>query len=551
MKNNINHLFVSLILILSISLGSGCIVEAQGSAPSGIRNNGTGGIYVDINSSPFTDFAGYTLGENAYGPYGCAWYASARVNQLTGKGSTIFSGKSWYNTQYANYGFSRGQEPKSGSLICFSNHVAVLEKIEGNTAYVSQGGYPSSNPANATYGYCTIDAWNLSAVTSIASGFLGYVYFGGNSVSAQPSSNIWVSTDGADTITETNATVRGSVGYSGSRPTEAGLYFGTSADNMSKVAHDAINFSKNPFNLWYDLNGEANQYLSPGTTYYYKMYAIQNGVEVCGETKSFTSGGSKPAPAPETKPQTPSSGAKVETGDVSTNTGTNAIVHGVVKCSGQGITEMGLYFGESPNNMYKAARTVRDYGGGAVITPYYNLNKDAGINLTPGSTYYYKFYAIQEGVEVCGETKSFVSEKLAPTPKPNNTSSAGTNSSYGSGSRGEVMVTQVGNTVLIFVNGKKVNFTDARPFIDLSDRTVVPVRALTEFLGATVDWNEAAQRVTVYKDGTTIVLTIGSRMIEVNGVESRMDTFAVTMNDRTYLPIRYVAEALGMTVLWE
>lgn len=94
--------------------------------------------------------------------------------------------------------------------------------------------------------------------------------------------------DVADSITQSNAMVRGSASYSGSRPSEVGLYLGTSADNMSKVARDSINHSKNPFDVWYDLNSEAGQHLSPATTYYYKIYGIQNGIEVCGEVKSFT-----------------------------------------------------------------------------------------------------------------------------------------------------------------------------------------------------------------------------------------------------------------------
>lgn len=100
--------------------------------------------------------------------------------------------------------------------------------------------------------------------------------------------SVSVSTGGADSITQSNAMVRGSASYSGSRPSEVGLYFGTSADNMSKVAKDSINHSKNPFDIWYDLNNEAGQYLSPATIYYYKIYGIQNGIEVCGEVKSFT-----------------------------------------------------------------------------------------------------------------------------------------------------------------------------------------------------------------------------------------------------------------------
>lgn len=59
--------------------------------------------------------------------------------------------------------------------------------------------------------------------------------------------SVIVNTTIADTITSSNAVVRGTVSYSGNRPIEAGIYFGTSPDNMSKVARYTIEHNKNPF----------------------------------------------------------------------------------------------------------------------------------------------------------------------------------------------------------------------------------------------------------------------------------------------------------------
>lgn len=165
------------ILLLSVSANAAYDSPITGCS-SGILNNGTGGIYIDINSSPYTITAKVPVDGKyyAYTSSGCAWFASARVKQLTGKCDTIWSGKSWYETTYANYGFSRGQSPKAGALICWSGHVAILEKIDGNTAYISEGGCGS---AGASHGYCHITSCSLSSITSRNSGFLGYVYFGG------------------------------------------------------------------------------------------------------------------------------------------------------------------------------------------------------------------------------------------------------------------------------------------------------------------------------------------------------------------------------------
>lgn len=169
-------------------------LEADANASEGIQNNGTAGISININSAPYTTFSNYSYGQYAYGPEGCAWFASARVNQLTGKGNIIRAGTNWWDN-YAVNGFSRGSTPKAGSIICWSGHVAILEKIEGNTAYISQGGWSS---AGANHGYCTITTISVSQITSLSSGFLGYVYLG--STSHNPIGHVDSASGGAGTI---------------------------------------------------------------------------------------------------------------------------------------------------------------------------------------------------------------------------------------------------------------------------------------------------------------------------------------------------------------
>ncbi|MCI6638779.1 MAG: S-layer homology domain-containing protein [Lachnospiraceae bacterium] len=142
-----------------------------------IANNGMNGVNIDISGSPYTDFAAIPVwGSYAYSGEGCAWFASARVRELTGLGSTIYDGNSWYNWVYAQFGFTRGTEPKAGSLACYTNHIAVVEKVDGDTLTISEGGR-SDVPANA--GHCSIFEVSREEVESSRAGdFLGYVYFG-------------------------------------------------------------------------------------------------------------------------------------------------------------------------------------------------------------------------------------------------------------------------------------------------------------------------------------------------------------------------------------
>ena len=147
-------------------------------APSGIMNNGEGGIYIDINASPYTDFAQKSYGGYAYGTQGCAWFASARLCQVTGIDCIISSGTSWYNERYAWYGLERGTSfPNSGkALVCYGSHIAVIEKVDGDRVLISEGGeYYSSD---AAHGYCIIHWMNVSDVKNRLGGAVGYVYFG-------------------------------------------------------------------------------------------------------------------------------------------------------------------------------------------------------------------------------------------------------------------------------------------------------------------------------------------------------------------------------------
>lgn len=99
---------------------------------------------------------------------------------------------------------------------------------------------------------------------------------------------------------------------------------------------------------------------------------------------------------------------------------------------------------------------------------------------------------------------------------------------------------QVGNRQNM-VNGKS-QIGDVAPMI-LDGRTMVPIRFISETLGAKVDWDGAASTVTIQLDGVTMTMTIGE-MIE------GFDAAPVIQNGRTLVPIRYVAEKLDANVMW-
>lgn len=98
-------------------------------------------------------------------------------------------------------------------------------------------------------------------------------------------------------------------------------------------------------------------------------------------------------------------------------------------------------------------------------------------------------------------------------------------------------------------NGKVVK-TDVNPFIE-DNRTFVPIRFVAETLGKNVDWNNENRVVTI-NDGTkTIKLTIGNKKALVNDSEVEVDVAPLIRDNRTFVPIRFVAENFDAKIGWD
>jgi len=91
---------------------------------------------------------------------------------------------------------------------------------------------------------------------------------------------------------------------------------------------------------------------------------------------------------------------------------------------------------------------------------------------------------------------------------------------------------------------------DVAPIIE-DGRTLVPLRAILEALGANVDWNDQTQTATAELDETTIQLTIDSTRTYVNDYPVELDVAARTVDGRTFVPLRFVAENFGFYVGWD
>lgn len=102
----------------------------------------------------------------------------------------------------------------------------------------------------------------------------------------------------------------------------------------------------------------------------------------------------------------------------------------------------------------------------------------------------------------------------------------------------------------VYIAGEKVEF-DTPPVL-VNDRTMVPMRAIFEKLGATVSWNEEFMRVEgLFENGRHIMLYIDKTNAYVDGELKTLDAAPYLKDGRTMIPLRFVAEGSGAVVDWD
>ncbi len=116
---------------------------------------------------------------------------------------------------------------------------------------------------------------------------------------------------------------------------------------------------------------------------------------------------------------------------------------------------------------------------------------------------------------------------------------------------GKIVYMDIGNPIFrVKTVGADRDFETNRAPIIENSRTYVPLRALGDVLGASVDWDGDDRRVTFKLDSNTVELWIGKNVARVNGAEVELTDLPIIVNDSTYVPVRFVSERLGAGVSW-
>jgi len=111
-----------------------------------------------------------------------------------------------------------------------------------------------------------------------------------------------------------------------------------------------------------------------------------------------------------------------------------------------------------------------------------------------------------------------------------------------------VVSTSPALAISVVVNGQQLPAQP--PAVEISGRTMLPMRTVFEALHATVDWDSATQTATAEREGTTVAMTIGQATAYIDGQPVMLDVPAQLISGHTYVPVRFPAEAFGANVGW-
>ncbi len=214
-------------------------------------------------------------------------------------------------------------------------------------------------------------------------------------------------------ITDNDAIVNGYISDYKEMPSYAGIFLGTSEDDMKKAIMDEHpgNLAQAPkIDVDFDIAIETGELLEPNTTYYYQAYARVDGKDVKGEIKSFT-----------TLESIPEANVTVETEkEVRDLTYDNAKLFVRISDFETKPDEAGMYFGTSPDEMIKVARRkdpmkLYDYPSFEI---WFDIIADTKVVLQPETTYYFQQYAKIGDTEKRGSIESFTTPAAPDTPQP-------------------------------------------------------------------------------------------------------------------------------------
>lgn len=104
--------------------------------------------------------------------------------------------------------------------------------------------------------------------------------------------------------------------------------------------------------------------------------------------------------------------------------------------------------------------------------------------------------------------------------------------------------------IQLYIHDQPISSGSVPPFLK-NGTTMVPLRIITEELGMLVNWDSSSRSIQLSNEDTDIKLTIDETLVEVNGEKKTVPLAPVIVNNRTYVPLRFIGEELKKSVEWE
>ncbi len=440
-------------------------------------------------------------------------------------------------THLRDYGTNLGTDlnvAKLGDIIWFEGHVAIYSgrNANGEHMIVHETGGSYKNVVHTKVKIVNAALKGIIRIPGVDGDAAGTGYV---PTPAAPNVKFSLPTDSKyvskQFVGETNACVVNQVVKpNGTSVTAMGLYLYDASGNLIKKHTESISnvgTGGAPYHSWYDINKELGITLTTGTTYKYKFFGIFNGVEVAGGMFSFKTGGPTPTPkptpvptpaptpAPTPKP-TPAPTPIVE--DDEYDEYDDEIVIGdeeytvYFEVDGETVEETTVKNGEKYPYLPKVTKKGYEFKG------WYTSKNGRGKKIT-------------KSVRADIDDDQTLYAYMVPKNK--------------------TIKMQIGNPRFEH-NGvsREIDSNGTVPVLR-RDRTLLPIRAIIEAMGGAVGWNDADWCVTISYGDVNIEMYIDSAIAYVNGEERELDVAPTLINSRTMMPVRFITEELGADVDWD
>lgn len=480
----------------------------------------------------------------------------------------------WANrTKLRNCGTNLGTNlsvAQLGDIIWFDGHVAIYagKDSKGNHTIVHE---TSGSFKNVVHTKVSVVNAELKGIIRIP-GVNGYA----SSSSNTPNVTFSKATDSKYTskqkVTDTNAVIVNKITKpSGTSVTKMGVYLYDSSGNLLKKYSENISnvsASTTTYHSWYDINAELGITLKPGTLYKYSFFGVFNGVEISGSRYTFQTTGTA---LPETYTlylhinDSLSDVKKLTQGQPYGSMYTPELegytFDGWYTASSGGslITSSTIFNGSSDVHLYPHFTKIEVVQPETYTVTFINLNdmttygtytvSNGDTYTIPSSTPVREGYIFDGWYTSSSGGTEITSSSIVNLTKNQNLYPHWTKAPVESD---ENIITLQINSPYLYINGKRNTIDDQGTTPLLYDnRTLLPVRAVVEAMGGTVNWIDSSRTVVMTIGDKSLNLQIGSKTAwSSSGEQYSIDVAPIIIMSRTMLPIRFIVEYFDGEVLW-